>query len=99
MVGLGSQRNTEWQEWQDSGTEDATAEAEIPSFPASMPKLLSQPVYSALPALDVSAPCEPVGMRWVFRETGRGWEERMKGKVIERAVGGGGEVAVVWSAK
>lgn len=37
------------------------AAAQIPSFPASTPKLLSQRVYSALLALDVSAPCEPVG--------------------------------------
>lgn len=37
------------------------AAAQIPSFPASTPKLLSQRVYSALLALDVSAPSEPVG--------------------------------------
>lgn len=35
---------------------------EIPWFPASMPKLLSQHVYSALLVLDVLAPSEPGGM-------------------------------------
>lgn len=39
------------------------AAAQIPSFPASTPKLLSLRVYSALLALDVSAPSEPVGVR------------------------------------
>lgn len=34
---------------------------EIPWFPASMPKLLSQRVYSALLVSDVSAPAVPGG--------------------------------------
>lgn len=43
---------------------------EIPWFPASMPKLLSQHVYSALLVLDVSAPSVPGGMRWALGKTG-----------------------------
>lgn len=53
-----------------SGTETHYGWVEIPWFPASMPKLLSQHVYSALLVLDVSAPSEPGGMRWALGKTG-----------------------------
>lgn len=45
-----------------AGTATNYSWVEIPWFPASMPKLLSQHVYSALLVLDVSAPSEPGGM-------------------------------------
>lgn len=44
-----------------AGTATHYGYVEIPWFPASMPKLLSQHVYSALLVLDVSAPSEPGG--------------------------------------
>lgn len=53
-----------------AGTATHYSYVEIPWFPASMPKLLSQRVYSALLVLDVSAPSEPGGMRWALGTTG-----------------------------
>lgn len=43
---------------------------EIPWFPASMPKLLSQHVYSALLVLGASAPSEPGRVWWAFGTSG-----------------------------
>lgn len=54
---------------------------EIPWFPASMPILLSQRVYSALPVLDASAPSEPGGTWWAFGK--RKKDQEKKEKVIE----------------
>lgn len=64
-------------------THYCAAGLEIPWFPASMPKLLSQHVYSALLVLDVSAPSEPGGMWRALGGTGRGCE---RGKNQERKV-------------
>lgn len=53
-----------------AGTATHYSWVEIPWFPASMPKLLSRHVYSALLVLDVSAPSEPGGLWWVLDKTG-----------------------------
>lgn len=83
-----------------AGTETHFGWVEIPWFPASMPKLLSQRVYSALLVLDVSAPSEPGGTRWALGKTGRGCErEKNQKRKVKRGVGvgrrGEREVAVV----
>lgn len=53
-----------------AGTTTHYSYVEIPWFPASMPKLLSQHVYSVLLVLDISAPSEPGGLQWALGTTG-----------------------------
>lgn len=64
-----------------AGTATHYSWVEIPWFPASMPKLLSQHVYSALLVLDVSAPSEPGGMWWALGKTGCEREKNRERKV------------------
>lgn len=79
-----------------AGTETHYGWVEIPWFPASMPKLLSQRVYSALLVLDVSAPSEPGGTRWALGKTGCEQEKNQERESERGRVVVGGEGKEKW---